>query len=319
MFDRLISLRQEHSLKFSLIIQVDTLCHKIRSSIEKAGRAGLDGIFIGLENINPQSLAGTRKTQNNITEYRKLLQAWHGAGALTMGGYILAFPTDMPESIQRDIEIIQRELPTDLLKFFILTPLPVSQDHKELYERGMALDADMNEYDTFHVTAPHLLMSEQQWLGAYQAAWDSYSTVEHVETVMRRSLEWKFYANKVKWMMLSFYYAPKVEDVHPLDSGLFRRKYRTDRRRGLALENALVFYTRYAHEIVAKHFGLLKLYLRCHLAYRRVMRGTSASHARHISGDRARCRNGAGGGRRARYVYCHDRRTNFCRQSQKEA
>ena len=162
------------------------------------------------------------------------------------------------------------------MEFFILTPLPGSQDHKELHERGVALDADMSKYDTFHVTAPHPLMSEQQWLGAYQAGWDSYSTVEHVETVMRRALEWKFDANKVKWMMLSFCYAPKVEGVHPLDSGLFQRKYRTDRRRGLALENALVFYTRYAREIVAKHFALLKLYLRYHLAYRRVMRGTSA-------------------------------------------
>lgn len=119
-----------------------------------------------------------------------------------------------------------------------------SQDHKELYERGVVLDADMNKYDTFHVPASHPLMSEQQWLGAYQAAWDSHYTVEHVETVMRRALEWKFDANKVKWMMLSFYYASKVEGVHPLDSCLFRRKYRTAWRRGMPLENALVFCTR---------------------------------------------------------------------------
>lgn len=69
MFDRLTSLCGEHSLKFSLIIQVDTLCQMICSFIEKADRAGVDGIFIGLESINPQSLVGTRKPQNNITGY----------------------------------------------------------------------------------------------------------------------------------------------------------------------------------------------------------------------------------------------------------
>ena len=36
----------------------------------------------------------------------------------------------------------------------LLTPLPGSQDHKELHERGVVLGPDMNKYDTFHVTAP---------------------------------------------------------------------------------------------------------------------------------------------------------------------
>jgi hypothetical protein len=34
-------------------------------------------------------------------------------------GYILGFPNDTPESILRDIEIIKRELPVDLLEFFL--------------------------------------------------------------------------------------------------------------------------------------------------------------------------------------------------------
>jgi hypothetical protein len=50
-----------------------------------------------------------------------MLQAWHAVGALTYGGYILGFPGDTPESIARDIGIIQRELPIDILEFFILT------------------------------------------------------------------------------------------------------------------------------------------------------------------------------------------------------
>ena len=275
LFDRLISLREEQGIEFSLTIQVDTLCHKIPGFIKKAGRAGVDRVFIGLESINPEALIGARKTQNNITEYRKMLQAWHEAGALTLAGYILGFPTDTPERIQRDIRIIQRELPVDLLEFFILTPLPGSQDHKELHELGVPLDPDMNKYDTFHVTAPHPLMSAQQWLEAYQEAWETYYTDEHVETVMRRSKEWGFNPNKVKWMMLAFYYAAKVEGVHPLDSGLFRRKYRTDRRPGIPLENPVIFYSRYLCEIVGKHVQMLKIYLSYHRAYLRVMKGQS--------------------------------------------
>ena len=90
--DRLVQLREEEGLQFKITIQVDTMCHKIPRFIEKSGRAGVDRVFIGLESINPDSLEGSRKHQNKITEYRSMLQAWHRVGALTLAGLILGFP-----------------------------------------------------------------------------------------------------------------------------------------------------------------------------------------------------------------------------------
>ena len=271
LFDRMIALREHEGLRFTMTIQVDTLCHKIPRFIEKAGRAGVDRVFIGLENINPESLEGTRKHQNDITEYRAMLQAWHGVGALIFAGYILGFQTDTAESILRDIRIIQRELPVDLLEFFILTPLPGSQDHKEMVEKGVDLEPDMNAYDAVHVTAPHARMSKAEWSGVYQQAWDAYYTPAHVETVIRRAAHWGFDTNKIRWMMLSFHATATIEGVHPLEGGIFRRKYRHDRRPGWPREHAIPFYARYAWEIVTKHWSFLRLYLRYEAARRRAL------------------------------------------------
>ena len=117
--DRLIDLRRSRGFeKIVFIIQVDTLCHRIPSFIEKCARAGVKRVFIGLENINPDSLLGAKKRQNKITEYRKMLLAWKDAGVITYAGYILGFPNDTVESILHDIEIIKKELPIDLLEFF---------------------------------------------------------------------------------------------------------------------------------------------------------------------------------------------------------
>ena len=33
-------------------------------------------VFIGLESINPESLVGAQKRQNQIAEYRNMLHAW---------------------------------------------------------------------------------------------------------------------------------------------------------------------------------------------------------------------------------------------------
>ena len=109
-FDRLIKMREVEGLRIQIVAQVDTMSHKIRGFIAKAGRAGVNRVFIGLESINPDALKEARKGQNQITEYRAMLQAWHRVGALTYAGYILGFPGDTPASIERDIGIIQREL-----------------------------------------------------------------------------------------------------------------------------------------------------------------------------------------------------------------
>ena len=130
--DRLIKLREVDGIALGLMIQVDTLCHKLPNFIEKCKQAGVTRVFIGLENINPNNLAVAKKRQNKITEYRKMMLAWKAQGILTLAGYILGFPADTPMSIRRDIEIIQRELPLDIIEFFFLTPLPGSEDHHAL-------------------------------------------------------------------------------------------------------------------------------------------------------------------------------------------
>jgi hypothetical protein len=261
--DRLIHLRETEGFRIRLILQVDTLCHRIPGFIEKAARAGCNAVFIGLENINPESLMGTKKRQNKIWEYREMLQAWRAQKVMTWAGYILGFPTDTPESIARDIDIIKRELPIDVLEFFCLTPLPGSEDHKKLALAGVAMDPDMNKYDLEHVCTAHPAMSKPDWEGIYRDAWARYYTDDHVETVLRRAHVSGINLSKVVNAMVVFSGAQRIEGVHPLQFGLMRRKVRTQRRHGLPLESPLVFYPRRAFEVgvnVAQWLTLLRRY-----------------------------------------------------------
>ncbi len=258
LFDRIIELRAE-GLKVKLIIQVDTLCYRIPNFIRKAGLAGVNRVFIGLENINPDNLIAAKKKQNRITEYRTMLQMWKSIGAMTYCGYIIGFPNDTPERLLRDIEIIKRELPVDLLEFFYLTPLPGSEDHQTLHRKGIWMEPDLNKYDTEHVTTAHPLMSPDEWRKAYHLAWKNYYEPKHVMTLMRRALVSGMKPHKIAHMALWFYGSIAIENVHPLQAGLFRRKYRADRRPGLPKESPLVFYPRYLWEILSKHARLLGL------------------------------------------------------------
>jgi hypothetical protein len=268
--DRLIHLREVEKLKMSFIIQVDTLCHKLENFIEKSARAGVKRVFIGLENINPDSLAGAKKRQNKITDYRQMLLAWKQAGIVTYCGYILGFPGDTKESIVHDIEVIKRELPVDLLEFFYLTPLPGSEDHKKLHEAGIAMDADINKYDLNHAVTGHGKMSIEQWQDAYRAAWKTYYTDEHIETVLRRAIATGTSPGKTMFFICWFKGCIDIEKIHPLEGGFLRMKFRTTRRSDLPLENPLLFYPRTIFEMLAKQIKWLSLYTHLRLIYRRV-------------------------------------------------
>ena len=77
--------------------------------------------------------------------------------------------TTRPSPSCEDIEIIKRELPLDILEFFCLTPLPGSEDHKVLWQKGVWMDPDMNKYDLEHVTTGHARMTPEEWHEVYRA------------------------------------------------------------------------------------------------------------------------------------------------------
>ena len=275
-FDRLIELRQKEKLNAKFVIQVDTMCHRLPHFIEKAARAGVVRVFIGIESINPDCLAGARKKQNKIAEYRKMLLQWKHAGITSIAGYILGFPSDTPESIGRDVEIIKRELPIDLLQFFCLTPLPGSEDHQRLYQAGVPMDPDLNRYDVEHVTTDHPLMSKAQWQQAYRDAWAAFYSRDHFETVMRRAEATQSGPGKVLTQLIWSYCSVELEKVHPYQGGYLRRKHRKDRRPSLPIENPFLFYPRYVADLLYKHFKLAQAIWRYRPFAKRLRRDPAA-------------------------------------------
>lgn len=252
-FDRLIRLREVDRIPLGLMIQVDTLCHKIPGFIAKAKRAGVTRVFIGLENVNPDNLAAAKKRQNKITEYRAMLLAWKAEGIITLAGYILGFPADTPESIRRDIAIIQKELPLDIIEFFCLTPLPGSEDHQTLWKRGVAMDADLNKYDVEHVCTAHPRMSREAWEAIYREAWSIYYTPAHMKTLLRRAVATGVPVNSLIKILVNFATTVRLENVHPLQGGILRLKHRSERRPGLPRERAALFWARYAWKTLHNH------------------------------------------------------------------
>jgi hypothetical protein len=274
--DRLIELKERDGIPLGLMIQVDTLCHKIPRFVEKSKRAGVTRVFIGLENINPDNLAAAKKRQNKITEYRKMLLAWKAEGIITIAGYILGFPADTAATIRRDIAIMQSELPIDILEFFCLTPLPGSEDHQGLWKAGVAMDPDLNNYDVEHVCTAHPRMSQKEWEDVYQEAWSLYYSPAHMKVLLKRAAATGVQMGSLARLLLTFATTVPLEGVHPLQSGLLRLKHPSERRPGLPREKPWLFWPRFVWNTVHTHAVLVGTYARLRLLSKAIARDPQA-------------------------------------------
>lgn len=245
LFDTLIRLREERGIVLELSVQVDTRCHQIPGFIDKAAAAGVNTVFIGLENINPDNLATTGKAQNRITDYREMLLAWKKYPVTICAGYIIGLPFDTVDSLMRDVEIIKRELAIDHIFFTMLTPLPGSADHARIYQSGEWMDPDLTRYNTNFRVIHHPQMTDEEWDGAYREMWRRYYSWDHMERMLKRTHALRGDIRKTLEYLGWYHHFPINLGLHPLEGGLVQLRSRRDRRPSLPREHPLVFYPKY--------------------------------------------------------------------------
>lgn len=257
-FAGLTQLRNE-GMDIHFMMQVDTLAYKIPGFVEEAKKAGCWQVFIGLESLNPANLQASGKLHNKVEDFQEMVQAWRDAGALVHTSYIIGFPFDTPESIERDMRTVREHVRPDLASFFIMTPLPGSEDHKNLVRSGAQLDPDFNNYDSFHPVSRHPNMSACQWLEAYNKAWRDFFSIENLKAVLNKAHPAAYrqaFLNAL-WHAYSFL----VEEAPPMATGFLRLKGRTERRPGLPREGRLAYAGRRLKDSISLVRGLARLFL----------------------------------------------------------
>lgn len=249
-FEALIRLREEEGINVGFMMQVD-LARKPKDFVRLAARAGCTQVFIGMESVNPENLKAEGKKQNNVNEYRNIIEEWHEVGVVVHTGYIIGLPWDSKDQVARDIDFLMDEIGPDQASFFMLTPLPGSHDHREMKNRGEWMDPDFNKRDSFHATIQHPRMTGEEWTEAYENAWQSFYSKDNMARILAR---WSN-NSKAYWNLMSVFFwyknAAVIEKEHPMVAGFFRLKDRKTRRPGFAIDPLPVHLWKRTKEITA--------------------------------------------------------------------
>jgi len=247
-FLEIIKLREE-GIKISFMMQVD-LAKKPKEFVPLAAKAGCTQVFIGMESVNPENLKAEGKAQNKVEEYQSIIKEWHDAGIVVHTGYIIGLPWDDTQGVKRDVDYLMETIEPDQASFFMMTPLPGSQDHKEMKQRGEWMDPDFNKRDSFHATINHPRMNAAEWTAAYDDAWRTFYSKENMIRILSR---WN-HNPKVYWNLMSVFFwyknAALIEKQHPMIAGFFRLKDRTARRSGYAVDSLPVHLWKRSGETV---------------------------------------------------------------------
>lgn len=247
LFDGLALMNAE-GMPVRFMMQVDTQAWKIPRFIEKAKAAGCYLVFVGMETINPDNIAASGKRQNKVGEYAGMVTAWHEAGILVEVGYIIGFPHDTVESVRRDLSALKNAIRVDEAAFFMLTPLPGSRDHKRMVEERIPMDADLNNFDSFHETFRHERIPPGKWRKLYDEAWETFYSKEHLLDLLLRAPVGAYW--RLFWLAMWNRYSILLKS-HPMITGLVRVKSRTERRAIFPREGRLAYAWRRTKDAVA--------------------------------------------------------------------
>ncbi|MDA9101411.1 radical SAM protein, partial [Omnitrophica bacterium] len=292
-FETLIRLKRQEKIPLRFMMQVDTLSHRIPGFVQMASEAGCTQVFIGVESLNASNLEAADKKQNKVGDYKQMIDLYHDSGITTHLAYIIGFPFDTEASVAQDISRMQSDLIAKQASFFMLTPLPGSEDHRRALEQGRVIDADTNNFDTFHVTFRHEQMQSRAWSRAYQSAWKSFYSVENMIRILKHTSREQYW----KVLMNFFWYknAVDIEGGHPMLNGLWRLKSRKERRACFAREGRFQYMKRRVSDALKVLKGVRRLLLemeevwlatrprswveeRWLKAIRRILRSDPASH-----------------------------------------
>ncbi len=217
---------------FTIWAEADVRCNSGPNAgfLEEYAKAGGQGLFFGIESMNPANIQSAGKKQNDVEELPAFFAECRRHGIAPEGGYIIGFAEDTPESVVADVnKLIDAGLARAW--FFIKTLLPGSQDWVEAIVAGVPISQDYNDYDSTKVMCPHESMSADEWTAAYEAAIRTFYSARGMITNLSR------YPDPTsRWRLIKGFlwcrWAYLTEQSHPMIAGLYRHRSFGERRPG---------------------------------------------------------------------------------------
>ena len=161
-------LREVAKLNFWAVgVQFSIECLRDREFVELLAAARCRMAFIGMESLNAESLAGVKKRQNAVEEYRASFERLHRRGILTFTGYMFGLEEDTRDYYADLARRLDETGPMVILSS-IAIPLYGTPLYHTVRAEGRITDEDLSHYDGDHLVFRHTRLSDDEVYAAFQ-------------------------------------------------------------------------------------------------------------------------------------------------------
>jgi radical SAM superfamily enzyme YgiQ (UPF0313 family) len=169
----------EEKIRLPFFVQCDAQVHRQEDLIAKLARAGCFQMFVGVESFSREALRDAHKLQNHPEHYARIVELCRAHGITSHFSNILGFPTDTEKAIREHADAL-RALAPDVASFYILTPIPGTEQYDDFLAAGLITELNLDRFDGAEVTWRHPFLPPERLTDLLYRCYRDFYSARHI-------------------------------------------------------------------------------------------------------------------------------------------
>lgn len=213
----------DEKIRLPFFCQCDTQIARQEELIELLARAGCFQMFVGVESFSREALRAAHKFQNYPDTYDRIVALCRKHRITSHFSNIIGFPSDGEEEVLEHLRQL-RALDPDVATFYLLTPIPGTDQYEEFLREGMITTNNLDRLDGTCVTWRHPRLAPEQWKALLMRCYSEFYTGrDTLRRILRTMLNRWDYRTVGSLMTVAGYAAlarsSVRKDEHPMSGG----------------------------------------------------------------------------------------------------
>jgi hypothetical protein len=151
----------DERLDLPFFVQCDAQVVRQPDLVALLARAGCYQMFVGVESFDRRTLLAAQKNHNHPEHYGEIVRLCRENGIGSHFSNIIGFPGDTASAVLDQLRAL-RSLRPDLASFYILTPVPGTEQYEDFLAAGVITESNLDRFDGTCPTwqHPHLSAAE---------------------------------------------------------------------------------------------------------------------------------------------------------------
>jgi radical SAM superfamily enzyme YgiQ (UPF0313 family) len=217
-------------IRIPFFVQCDTQVAKDPEFIELLGRAGCFQMFVGVESFKRKTLLAAHKAQNHPESYGEIVRLCRKHGIGSHFSNIIGFPGDTAADVREHLRVLLSLAP-DLSSFYILTPVPGTDQYEDFLSAGWITERNLDRFDAQTMTWNHDVMEAAELESLLFECYRTFYSSDLIKRTIVNNLSagGLFSVILPKIAVAFFHQYCAWKRVHPMSGGVARVRRDTNR------------------------------------------------------------------------------------------